>query len=353
MPFARPTREQLLARAIANIETRLPGADARLRRSNLNVLAYLNAEASHGMYGYIDWIARQINPFTMDIDALQSAATLWLDQPRKPAAPAIGNVQFTGTSGTVIAAGTVLTRSDSAEFITSAEGEIAGGVAIIAVGAVVPGQASNTDAGSVLSLASPIAGIDSNATVQAPGLSGGADVEDIEALRARLIARMQLPPHGGSRADYESWALEVPGVTRVWVMEHYLGTGTVGIFFVRDDDTPIIPDAGEVTTVQAYIDERRQVGMKGATVIAPVGDALALNIQLLIAVSQSVKDAIEAEIVDLLQRVAAPGGTILISQIREAISIAAGEVDHVLISPTANVTHSAGHMAVPGPITWS
>ena len=63
--------------------------------------------------------------------------------------------------------------------------------------------------------------------------------------------------------------------------------------------------------------------------------------------------AIEAEIIDLLRREAVPGGTVLLSHLREAISIAAGEADHALTIPAANVTHATGELAVLGTITWA
>ena len=67
----------------------------------------------------------------------------------------------------------------------------------------------------------------------------------------------------------------------------------------------------------------------------------------------AVKSAVAAELADVLQREAYPGGTILLSHLREAISVAAGETNNVLTAPTADVTHSAGQMAVLGAITWS
>ena len=45
-------------------------------------------------------------------------------------------------------------------------------------------------------------------------------------------------------------------------------------------------------------------------------------------------------------------GTIFISQLRAAISGAAGEVDHVLVSPTENIVCSTGELAVLGDVTW-
>jgi uncharacterized phage protein gp47/JayE len=67
----------------------------------------------------------------------------------------------------------------------------------------------------------------------------------------------------------------------------------------------------------------------------------------------AVREQVAAELSDLLRREAEPGGTILISHIREAISTAVGEVDHVVVSPVANVAHAPHEMPVTGEITWS
>lgn len=351
MPFNRPTLQQLIDRSVGDIEAGLPGTDAKLRRTNLNVLAKGVAAVSHGLHAYIAWLANQPLPDTAEAEYLDRHATLWLDQPRKPAAAAVGDVDFSGTNGVVIPAGTSLVRADAAEFVTTAEGTIAGGVAAVAVAAVVAGAAGNSFAGITLTLTTPIAGITSTATVAADGLYGGTDTESDSALRARVLARIKEPPHGGAAFDYETWALEVPGVTRAWVYPLELGPGTVTVRFVRDDDASIIPDAGEVDTVQAYIDALRPVTAQ-VTVVAPVAVPLDFTIALTPATA-SVKAAVEAELTDLIRREAEPGGTILRSHIREAISIATGETDHTLTVPAADVTHTTGQMATMGTITWA
>jgi uncharacterized phage protein gp47/JayE len=65
-----------------------------------------------------------------------------------------------------------------------------------------------------------------------------------------------------------------------------------------------------------------------------------------------VQAAVLAELQDLLLREATPGGTLLLSHIRAAISSAAGETDFVLTSPAANVTNTTGNMCTMGTITW-
>ena len=88
------------------------------------------------------------------------------------------------------------------------------------------------------------------------------------------------------------------------------------------------------------------------TVAAPVADPLDFAIALTPDTAE-VRAAVEAELRDLIAREAEPGGTILISHIREAISIAAGETDHVLASPAGNVTAAAGAIVTMGAVTWS
>jgi len=349
--FTRPTLPTLIDRAQGDIEANLPGTDARLRRSNLNVMARLIAGTSHGLHGHLAWMAEQILPDTAETDYLDRWATLWLDQPRKAAVAAAGSVTFTGTSGVIVPAGTSLLRADGAEYTTDAEATISAGTVTTAITAVKPGAAGNADAGVTVTITTPIAGITSAATVAAGGLTGGTDIEDDDDLRARVIARMKAPPHGGAVFDYETWALEVAGVTRAWVSPLELGLGTVTVRFVRDDDVSLIPDAGEVTTVQNYIDARRPV-TAAVTVVAPVAVPLDFGIAVT-PNTAAVKAAVEAELTDLLRREAEPGGTILLSHVREAISIAAGETNYTMTAPAADVTHTTGQMATLGAITWA
>lgn len=350
MPFSRPELADLIDRAIQDIEARLPGTDARLRRSNLNVLARTHSGAVHGLYGYLDWIARQVLPDTADAEILERWASIW-GVTRKAASFAVGPVTLTGTTGAVVPAGTVLQAADGQEFATNAEVTLAAGTATAQVTALVAGQAGNLVAGTTLTLVSPVAGVNAQATVASGGLTGGADTETDDTLRARLLSRIQAPPHGGAKSDYIAWALEVAGVTRAWVYPAELGLGTVTVRFVRDDDASIIPDAAEVTAVQTYLDALRPV-TAGLTVVAPIAVPLNPTIQLTPNTS-TVQAAVQAEIADLLRREAEPGGTILISHIREAISLAAGETNHVLTVPAGDVTHTTGQIATMGTITWA
>ncbi|PCJ57842.1 MAG: baseplate J protein [Rhodospirillaceae bacterium] len=352
MPFNRPTLAELVAAAETEINVSLPGADAQLRRTVLGVLARVISGGDHGLYGFIQDTAKQILPDTADAEILARHAAIW-GVARSAAAFATGNVTFTGTDATVIPAGTELLRADSLRYQTDGEGTIAAGVALVTITAIDAGADGDAIAATQLSMVSPIAGINSVATIDGSGITAGADEETDAALLARVLDRIQTPPHGGAGADYVTWALDVANVTRAWVYAQELGLGTVSLRFMMDDIYGDgIPLAADVTAVQDAIDALRPV-TADLTVVAPVPTALNLTIAGLDPVTQAVKDAIATELADLIRREAIPGGTILLSHIREAVSVAAGENDHDVTVPAADVAHATGQIAVMGVITWS
>jgi uncharacterized phage protein gp47/JayE len=348
--FNRPALPELIQRVRNDVLSRLSAEDV-LRRTDAEVYARVMGGVAHGLYGFIEWLSKQVIYDTAEAEYLERWCSIWGIN-RKVAAPATGTVIFTVQAGSLIPSGTLLQALDGVQYQTSADATVTVPSATATVTALVPAASGNRATGQNLTLVSPVVGVQSTAT--AGLLSGGADVETDDALRARLLARIQQPPHGGASYDYTAWALEVPGVTRAWVYPAELGLGTVTLRFVRDNDgtgTAIIPDAGEVAAVQAYIDTRRPVTAQ-LTVVAPAAVPLNFTIQGLVPATLTVQAVVQAELADLLLREAVPGGIILLSHIRAAISAAAGETDYVLTAPLSNVTNSTGNMSTMGSITW-
>lgn len=356
MPLQQPTLQQLKERALSDIESRLPGAQPRLGSANiLGILAQLHAEACFGLYANQAWLARQIHPHTCDADVLDAYALWRAGLTRIAAAKAAGNVTFTGTSGVTVPAATQVQTADGTIYATDAAAVITAGTVTAAVTAIEAGTAGNQIAGVSLSLVSPVAGVNSAATVAAGGLTGGAAAETDERLRARILDALENAAQGGSLQNYITWALAGhSSVTDVWAEENAMGAGTVTVRLVTYDATVDgIPTQTVLDAVFAYIDALRPAGLKGLYVVAPVADTLNFTITGLTPNTQAVKDAVQANLADLLRREAAPGGTLYLSHIREAISLAAGETNHALTSPSADVVSAAGHIPVMGTITWA
>lgn len=349
MTLVRPTLSALIERARADIESRLPGADSRLRHSVLDVLARVHAGAAAGLYGYLANIADQIMPDTANGQFLARHVAIWGLRP-KAAVAAVITATATGTNGSVIISGTQVSRSDGAIYATTAAATITAGRATITLQAVDAGLDGDVAPGAVLTFTAPVPGV--NATVSVVGTStAGAEEEDLEALRARLLRRIRTPPQGGAASDYVSWALEQPGVTRAWPYPGWLGAGTVGLTFVMDDRPDPVPLAGDVLAVQEALDQLRPV-TAALTVFAP----LTRSDDLIIAVTPSspaVQTAIEAELQDFYRREAEPGGTIHLSRIGEAISQANGEFDHRIIAPAGDFIGSPGVLPVLGNVTFA
>lgn len=350
MPFERPTMAELTARAETDLDSAFAGSP--LRRSDRKALARVLAGAAHGQYGFLDFMSRQLFPNTAEAEFLARHGAFWLKEGKKAAAAAGGPVDFSGNDGAVIPAGTVLQNGDGTEYSTDADAAIAGGAAQAQVAAKLGGAAGNMSAGENVSFVTPVAGVDSTATVAAGGIVNGVDEESDAAYLDRIMLRIQKPPKGGADADYEAWAREVTAVTRAWVYPLYTGLGTVGVAFVLDDDpVSIIPDGAKVTEVQDYIDALAP-NTAAVAVFAPTPITLDFTISVTPG-SAAVKAAVEEELRDLLRRDSRPGGTLLLSRFNEAISLAEGETDHGLTAPAADVAYNPGEIAIFGAITWA
>ncbi|MFH1999963.1 MAG: baseplate J/gp47 family protein [Planctomycetota bacterium] len=490
MTLTRPTRTSIINGIKGDIEALVPGTDLSYPNSLLGILAAALGGAVHELFGRITWLAIQLFPDTCEGEYLERWSTVW-DIFRTPPVAATGTVACTGTDGTDIPAGTIIIRADGTEYETDELATIAGGTANVAITAVVAGDDGNTDPSAEFSFQSPIPDINTLATVDAEGITGGVDIEDDVSLRANLLNRIKEPPHGGASFDYPKWGKGVSGVTRAWCHPLYdedggAGLGHVGLSFVMDgkttypnivfngdfaDDTAdwefgqdatggwsydatnkeadcdgsqttdvwikqfidlvpgrtyklsyqvknytgsgtvrpyintqggasqssnitvtdesivapatatylaflatgatpfqgsidnvvlidetseIIPASSDIETVEAYLEDLRPV-CAHLHVLRLNADEIDFTIALneYTGALSDVKAAIEAELEDLIYREGEPGSSIYLSHIREAISLATGEVDHTLVSPTSDVTIGATEIAVLGTITWS
>lgn len=345
MPFNKPT----LAELIGTAQNDLAGADG-LRHSDGQVLSRVHAGGLYGLYGYLGWVADQILPDTCDEDMLLRHADLRPIPGRLPAVAASGPASFIGAAGAGVDVGTLLQRKDGVRFRVVSPVVLQGATGAVQLAAVDPGILGNTPAGTELTLVSPVLGVQGVFTVTGNGLQGGVAEETIEALRARVLRSYRALPHGGNTDDYQTWALEVPGVTRVWVRRHWVGPGTVGVFVMRDGDPSPFPDEAALAVIKAYIEAQRPITAE-LHVLAPAPVAVQYRLRVT-PDTPAVRAAVEAELKALHLRDGALGTTLLRTHISEAISGAAGERDHEIVEPVANVTPAGNQLLVYGGVQW-
>lgn len=364
MAFTRPSLTTIIDRIKGDFKSGL-SLTTILRRSFIDVMAKAYGGAIHTLFGFIDFAKDQLLPDTaVDEFLLRWANIYGID--RLDATFTKLNIDVTGTTGGTLTVGSLYQRSDGVQYEVETEVAIPAVSTVLAVVvALVAGDSGNLDDGSTLTLTSPIAGIESDALVSSTAVEG-EDQETIDALRTRLIFRIQFPPSGGTITDYIGFAKTVAGVTRVWVIPDHLGEGTVGLFFVEDDEDPIIPSPAKVDEVQTAVLPLKPISADLFT-IAPSESKMDPTIALK-PNTTAVQTAVTAELEDMLFREAqvngasipdqvGVGGTydgiISLSLINEAISIAQGEEDHVLTLPTNNVEPLVGGIVTLGTIIFT
>lgn len=351
MPFLTPDYPAIRDAILRDIANLLPEA-ATGADSDYAIRANAVAAAIEGLYQHQQWLTRQILPDTADPDFLERWASLY-GITRKPAAAAAGTINFSGTAGSAIAIGTEAKTASGVAFVTTAAGVVGGGGTVtLSAQASVPGVAGNQAAATALTLTAAPAGVLSQASIAT--MTGGADVETDSGLLARLLTRIQQPPHGGAAHDYVAWALEVAGVANAYVYPLRRGLGTVDVVIVT---TGSLPSAQLITGTQTHIDGLRPVTADclvfGPTAVpVAVTAALTLSGTTLATATAAINAGLTAYFATLK-----PGDTVYRNRIAAIIADVAGVVDFTLTSPAANVatvvdsTHT--ELATLGAVTLS
>ncbi len=347
MAYVPELLSNIRARITADIE-RWTGKAASKRGDIYYPISQAMAGVAHGLYRKADYLEKQLFDDTCtDANLVKRAAEVGIY--RIAASRASGSVTIPGNNGTVLPAESLLTKDDLVYRVT-ADATVSGGTLTAQIRAVETGVDGNQDAGTELSLTETIAGLDTVATVVE--LAGGSDIETITRLRERLSERRKNPPQGGNDSDYIAWAKAAHSdVTRAWCYSNENGPGTVVVRVTTDDLESPIPTQSHVDAVADYIDSVRPAGMRGFNVSSITAKALDITVTELLPNTDAVRLAVEAELDDMIRRNAEPGGSIKLSWMREAISIASGETDHT-INLTADVTCNSNELIVLGTVTW-
>lgn len=366
MPFPRPTLSELQDETLAEVAT-LPSGPP-LFQSFMRALAVTQAGLTHGTNGYVDWASKQSNPFTSTGEFVYAWGQLKNVIPQL-ASIAKGTALFTGVAGSSIPAGTLVRRGDGVTYTVDVTTSVPiGGITGVALTATEAGKAGNAPQGTFLQLASSLAGINNQASAITP-ITGGADDEDYDAYRTRMLKAYAAPAQGGAQSDYDRWAREVPGVSRVWVRPNGAGSGSVVVYAMMDEAQSAnggFPQGttgvavGETRAVAATGDQQRIANyifpLRPATalvyVAAPIAQPVNVTLANLSPNTDAIKDEIRAALRDMFKRVGSPlGATLFMSDITDAVGSVPGVVSFTLTAPTAPLTSPVGSLFVLGSLT--
>jgi len=358
MPWNTPTLRQTREQVRDEVTSALSGA-ILIGNNVLRVMSDAQAGLCHLVLRFIDWLALQLLPDTAETEWLDRHGDIWLVNSdgttgRKAATLAQGTATVLGAPDVVIPVGARLSYGGVVEYEVIDEVILLDDAPTpIEVRALDPGTAGNIQSGATLTFLQPIDNLTENARVEYIG--GGAEVENDDNLRIRVLERIREPPMGGAQHDYVRWAKAVPGVTRAWCAPNEMGIGTVTVRIMCDEtraDNDGFPLQEDLDRVAAYIDLVRPVAVKDHWVLSPIRQPIDLHIIDLSLDSPDVRAAIEDSINDLLLEVAAPGQTIFAAWKYSAVMNAPGVISFKLSTTADDVMPSNGHMAVLGDIIY-
>ncbi len=263
MPFAIPTLDESHELGLALAEALYPEDDTSqgsyLYRLTRVIAAMVADNHAHTFTAFDEILPDKSR------DALLDRWGAILAILRKEATPArkANALRLTGTTGSTFAIGELLAHVSNLRFQVNENGSIpAAGFIDVDVVGVDKGSQTRLSAGEVLTFVSPLTGIAPTAELQLALDEDGDDAEQNGPYRLRILNRFQLPPLGGARNDYSTWALEVTGIAAAFTYPVRAGVGSVDLVALHAGrGTARILNASETDELQAYIDAKRPVSV--------------------------------------------------------------------------------------------
>ena len=319
---------------------------------DMAVRLYAAAAQLYALYVQADWVARQCFPQTALGDYLDRHAQL-RGLERRAAVAAEGVLRFSVPSAPdtdlSIPAGTVCMTAAQVRFETLEAGVLQAGDTSVDVRAraVEPGAAGNAAAGTIRAMAVAPVGVSQVTNPEA--FTGGADGEEDEALRARVLDTFRRMPNGANAAFYEQEALSFPEVAAVSVVPRPRGVGTVDVVIATASG---LPDSGLLEAVEAHLEARREIAVD-LQVKAPSVRQIDVSVSVAAeagADADGVQDAVESAIQTWFDGKLL-GQSVLRAKLGDIIYEVEGVANYAITAPAADVAVDVDELPRLGALT--
>lgn len=128
------------------------------------------------------------------------------------------------------------------------------------------GEIGNVNNGLTLSFANPLPNVARDVLVTGT-VTTGADGEDVEVYRQRILDRFRQRPQGGALADYRIWGEEPAGVLNVYPYRSGVCPGQVDLYVESATETDGIPTTDQLDSVLESV----ELDASGLATRRPVG----------------------------------------------------------------------------------
>lgn len=269
MAYPIPTTKEIAETNKANLEAYLNQDSPPVDIAFLNVLALTGAFTTTGLYKYAADRAKgnlALTAIEPDLELIGEN----LSVPRKAAEAAILTQTLTATTGTIISqSNSFIGDANGVRYFPDAEYTSIAGVVTMTVTAESTGVVGNLNVGETMSISNQVAGAETVATITVVD-NIGAEIEDLEVYRQRVLFADRGVTGGSNAADYKIWSEEVAGVKTAYpysgkpfdvFLTSFPGDRTVYIEAETNIDPDGIPPTSLLDEVRAVLNIDPDTGL--------------------------------------------------------------------------------------------
>lgn len=219
-----PTFEQLNSAILSDLQAQYGVSISSTGKVFLRVLAAVQAARLKLLYLVLANVQKNIAPDTADSElmggTLERFGRIKLGRNPFPAQAAQYSVEIKGEIGAVINAQVTFKSDDTSLnpgilYILDNAHTLVSTTDTITLRALTPGIISKQSFGDTLTVTSPIALVDSSASIVST-LVQPLSAESIEEYRLEVLAAYRKEPQGGAVTDYILWAQDAQGVSKIY-----------------------------------------------------------------------------------------------------------------------------------------
>lgn len=352
MKLKIPSLSDLSSRMRQHIDAELEGTQSHIWPNNLYVTSKMVAMIVYELFLRLRFIADQAYVLSAAPEYLERHGAEYA-MSRLPAGRAQGLIAIKNATPDAHVPEAAKFRRLDGEIFECIEAVTLNslGNGFVLIRAIDEGGGGNTTPSTPLQSQNVAMGANAELVAGLDGLTGGAGIESDENYRRRIWFRKRYVPHAGAPSDYVRWSSQISGVTRVWVRRATPRPGAVTVFIMMDDTYDDgVPLGGDIATLTAYL---MSVAPAAAEIFGKAPTLKPINVAAsgVKPLTNEVRAAIEAELLETFKQRADMGKDFSRSWIAQAIANATGEEQHVLNEPTADLTVGADELPVLGTVT--
>lgn len=215
MAMTIPSTTAQTAANVAFFEAKIFQSVPALDVAFVRVMSAIMATMSTGHYKYLTNLAKQNLALTADFDALITLGNEYGVE-YKQAVAANLTFEFSASGGTsILESNFFIGDSNKVRYNNDATANEVGGIITVTATAETTGVIGNLEVDETVQIGTGVSGVSRQGDVTVINTTG-AEAENIEVYRQRVLQEIRTVGGGGNSADYRRWSESVEGVLRAY-----------------------------------------------------------------------------------------------------------------------------------------